>query len=105
MERRKYIRFNPELLEVAIIAFESNKHKDYDDTTIQMEGDMAALIIDESYSGCNLLIFNRKKDPSLFSVGSSCVVKAGVLSPLKATVRWREEVTPEILKAGLEFED
>lgn len=101
--RRRYIRFNPEILEVAIIAFQDNKHTEYDDSTFQMEGDLPALIMDESYSGCNLVVINRNKDPGFLKEGTKCTVKAGVLNPMSAEVKWREDVTPDILKIGIEF--
>lgn len=105
-QRRQYIRFHPGDLEVAIIYFSDSiqgKEKEYDDDTYFADGDLLGLISNQSYKGCNLVVLNKQKKDDFLPEGYECIVKVGVLSPMKAVVRWRNTLTEDVMQIGFEF--
>ncbi len=99
MERRTHIRFEPGHTDVAVIALGGTNG----DGEPALKGDLVGLLLNQSYQGCNLVTVNRNRDPGLLSQGTECVVKAGALHPMRAIVRWREAVGPDLLEVGIEF--
>lgn len=62
--------------------------------------DITALIFNESYSGCALVIMGNKK----LQVGQFCRIKMGYLTrPMNAEVRWRKELYNGIARIGLKY--
>jgi hypothetical protein len=110
MERRGYIRFDPEQTEVAVItggAWQLGKDPATDAGDGAGagvgEGGLVALVLDQSHTGCSLVAVNRDGDPAFLAEGAECVVKAGPLHPMRAVVRWRQQVGPELVKVGVEL--
>jgi hypothetical protein len=101
--RRNFIRFNPESLDIAILSLDETAFSHYDKSTEQFSGDMAGLIVDQSFKGCSLIFVNRASSEDLLAVGYKCIVKVGDLAPLPAQVRWRENLPSNLIKAGFEF--
>lgn len=90
--KRKHIRFKPDPLDVAFVAFNQN--------VSEFQPDMAALIIEEApLGGCGLVIRFTEK----LQVGDKCAVKVGRLSPLKAEVSWRKPLDNQVLRMGFKF--
>jgi hypothetical protein len=91
-ERRRHLRFKPDLLEYALVAVDA-------DVPI-FKADLMALIIDESpIFGCSIVAYEH---PGLV-VGKDCMVKVGDLAPLQARVSWKKPSEPGLIRIGLEF--
>ena len=101
--RRNYLRFNPESLDIAIAGLDDSGFSNYDTDTDQFNGDMAGLIIDQSFKGCSVVFINREKSDAFLPEGLKCIVKVGKMSPLPALVRWREDLPSNLVKVGFEF--
>lgn len=93
-ENRKRTRFLPDPGTYALI---DTGH----DTAAQVfQPDITALIFNESYSGCALVIMGHKR----LQVGQTCRIKLGYLNqPMLAEVRWRRELYNGIARIGLKY--
>lgn len=112
LNRRKHIRFNPGLLDVAQVSqpFDSEELCRESD----FEGKNVGLILEESYSGCSLVlkegavlkrpeIENEDEEEIHFPKGSFYWIKVGRLAPLVGIVRWNRELETGLVKVGFEF--
>ena len=100
---RKHIRFNPDSLSVAILGDSLENFSDYDSDTALFTGQQVALIENESWNGCSLILMNRGNRADFFPVNHRAYVKIGKLPPAQAVVKWREIISPEIIKIGMEI--
>jgi hypothetical protein len=105
INKRQFVRFNSNELDVAFLSLSEDKFSEFDEQTFQFEGDMAGLVIDESYQGCSLILLNKKEDDGFMPIGTRCIVKVGKQNPLQAEVKWRKSVAPDVLRIGLEIFD
>ncbi len=65
----------------------------------EFRNDIQALIMNESYAGCGLVM----AETDLLNEGDRCVARIGNLSPMKSTVRWRKADGNGLLRVGLEY--
>lgn len=91
VNRRRSIRFTPDLGTFAQIDVEENRA----DGSFQPS--IMALVPEESSKGVGLVILSTSELP----VGKICRVQVGKLSPLKAEVRWRQDLDAGVLRIGL----
>lgn len=93
-QRPRPIRFAPDPLDHALVAFEGNSRP--------FRPDVVALIYDEApLNGCGLVL---RDDPRV-EPGALCVVKVGRMDPVAARVVWKRELRPQLVQAGLEYLD
>lgn len=107
-ERRRHIRFKPgavnlEDLEartreaIAFIALDAESET----FTPEVNG----FIIEQSHSGCSLVLVRAKEVYDELSSGKKCIIKAGPLSPMRAEVRWRKDLDESVFKVGFQYLD
>lgn len=84
------IRFQPDPLDHALIDF-------HDETGFAATA--VALILNESYTGCALLI--KTLEP--LNKDQIIKVKVGRLAPMRAKVIWLKGVDDNVIKAGVQF--
>lgn len=102
-QRRNFIRFNPDSMETALVDPDENRFLAYHAQNYTFTPSIVALIYDQSYSGCSIIVINYKQENSFLPIGLQCVIKVGEMSPLQGKVRWRETLTNDVLKIGIEF--
>lgn len=90
---RKYTRFLPEPGTYALI--------DPRISPLKFEPKVTALVYNESFSGCAVVVQSCKK----LQIGDVCSVQISTLSPMKAEVRWRKELDNGITRIGLRYLD
>jgi hypothetical protein len=88
---RRKLRFAPDPSQHAEIDFNLNRKN--------FEGELPALIFNESYSGCCVVMMKEKR----LKVGGHFKVKVGLLAPLLGEVRWINELDDHFVKLGIEF--
>ncbi len=92
VRRRPAIRFQPDRGQYARISMQTNLRR--------FEPELRAEIIDESRTGCGLVLYNTP----LLQEGDICVTQVGRLAPVHARVIWRrEEGDDTALRVGLEY--
>lgn len=84
------IRFQPDPLDHALIDFSNDEG---------FVPSAVALIINESFTGCSLLI----KTPLTLSPGNLIKVKVGRLDPLRAKIVWGKVMEEGVFKVGVQF--
>lgn len=104
-DRRHHIRYFPDTDEVALISLGGKEFDRFENENYCFQGNIAALILDISYGGCNLALIDHQPEKKILPIGFRTVVKAGKLDPLQAEVKWRVELTDNMLKVGFEFMD
>ena len=90
--RRAHTRFKPDLTQIAWIAFDPR-------LAASFIADRPALIIEESYGGCCLLV----TDSGALEPLAECLLKVGDAGPLRAQVRWIKELDGSIRKIGFKY--
>ena len=71
---------------------------DFAPTDEPFQPELVALIFDESYRGCCLIVLRHPK----LHVGAHCRVQLGPLDPLWAELRWMREID-EAVRVGFVF--
>jgi hypothetical protein len=89
-KKRKFTRFKPDPDAIALIDLKAEA---------QFSPTMHALIFEESYGGVGLLVISSEKIKN----GQKLIVQVGKLAPIKAEVRWCEQIDKQIYKIGLQF--
>jgi hypothetical protein len=89
--RRRSIRFRPDADVIATV-------------DVEMKGEefcpqLLALVSEESAKGCGLVLVAK----DVLLVGDICRVQVGRLEPIKAEVRWRKVLDPQVFKVGLMY--
>lgn len=59
------------------------------------------LVINEGYMGCGAVMLKHHA----LQVATECIIKCGDLDPLKATVRWINELDDDVIKIGFQYSD
>jgi hypothetical protein len=90
---RKSLRFPPDEGSVAWI--DLNVREDKRD----FRPSIAALVTDEALTGCGLVALSQEG----LGVSTECMVQVGDLAPLKAQIRWIEDLTDNVIKIGVVF--
>lgn len=62
---------------------------------------LTALVLDESFKGCSLVLQNQKG----FEMGEICRIQIGSASPTQAEVRWKQKLDETLIKVGFHFLD
>jgi hypothetical protein len=102
-DNRSHIRFNPDIFDIAIIGDKLEDFQNYDDSTSDFSGRRVALISDESYSGCSLIISFKGDVSSYLNPGEKHIVKVGRLNPMNAEVKWKKILDSHVLHVGFEY--
>lgn len=84
-------RFQPDPLDHALIDF-NFEGKDFAPTAV-------ALIMNESYSGCNLIV--KTKEP--LTANHKLKIQVGRIGILTAKIAWVKEIDPHLLQVGVQF--
>lgn len=84
-------RFQPEPLDHALIDF-NFEGKDFHPSAV-------ALIMNESYTGCSLVI----KTNSPLKAGTQIKTEVGRLGVLPAKIVWTKELAPSVIQVGIQF--
>lgn len=89
---RKYIRFEPDPLDYALIDFKLNFG--------EFRPEIIALIVDEApLGGCGLVI---KKIDDL-KIQQACVIKVGRMAPIAAEVAWFKKLEDDLMRIGIKY--
>lgn len=88
---RRKLRFAPDPSQHAGIDFNLSQKK--------FEAELPALIYNESYSGCCVVVMREKR----LKVGGQFKIKVGLLAPLMGEIRWINELDDTFVKLGVEF--
>ncbi len=91
--KRSSIRFTPDLGDYAALCFRK--------TSSEFRVDSLGIIINESATGCAIVIPQTKK----LQEGDKFVVQVGKLNPCKAVVVWRKEIDKDVVKLGIKYEE
>ena len=103
---RHRVRFLPDSTEFAVISFEKFDLENYKNKDHHIASQHMALIVNESHTGCSLVVLKRDTDTgSFFEPESKCVAIIGKLAPLQAQVRWRKKIDDVIYRVGIELID
>ncbi|WP_413288459.1 hypothetical protein [Bdellovibrio sp. HCB337] len=86
-------RFQPEPLDHALVDFNFGE-KEFQPSAV-------ALIMNESYTGCSLVI----KTTIPLKVGSQIKTEVGRLGVLPAKIVWAKELAPSVVQVGIQFLD
>ena len=70
-----------------------------DDAEADFEPQHVALIYNESYHGCGVIVLKCKA----LKMGAYCRVQVGKLPPMLAEVKWRKELDREVARVGLQY--
>lgn len=100
-EIRKYIRFFPEPLEIALIDTSQESFSKYNHAHPEMKTEYVALIENESHKGATLVFVLKEKDLEMIKDGGKWVVQLGKLAPLPAEVKWHKNLDTLIVKVGI----
>lgn len=90
-KQRQAIRFDPDVGAYAEIG--------YTDQNSQWVVEKVALILNESYTGCGLILVDEGK----FQIGTRLLVKVHPLEPLFAEVVWRKPLEEKVVRIGLKY--
>lgn len=102
-DNRSHIRFNPDTFDIAILGSKVEDFSDYDESTSDFSGERVALISNESYSGCSLVV-HFKGDVSVYlNAGEVHFIKVGRLNPMKAEVKWKKILGDQVIHVGFEY--
>ncbi len=96
-ERRRYLRYPPEELEIALVQFDDRRVGEE-----LFEPEAAGLVLEESRAGCGLVMLARAI-PDGFGDKSHCVVKVANLGVLRAEVRWMDATDDKVVRLGLSY--
>ncbi|MBN8537819.1 MAG: hypothetical protein J0M15_12265 [Deltaproteobacteria bacterium] len=91
MSDRKFTRFQPDENSVALVDFKA--------TTKEFNPTLTALILNESYSGCSILLACN----DLVKLNSKLKIKIGNLHTMKAEVVWCKVLEENIQKIGIKL--
>lgn len=92
-EARKFRRFPPDEGEVAWI--DPNAEDDKRD----FKPTIAALVTDESFNGCGLVVLSRDS----IIRDTDCMIRVGDLPPILSKVRWVKDLGTDAWKASVTF--
>lgn len=95
-QRRRFLRYPPDPMDTAKIDFSKG------DT---FNPQYVALIRQEAYAGCGLLLVYQEGMEQDFAKGRDCVIQVGKLEPLPAEIVWSSVLDDEVLKVGFSFKE
>lgn len=89
------LRFDPDLLNYALIDLESAESEEFSPKFV-------ALIDNESYAGCSLVVLNKEKNLN-YKVGQVIRVQVGNLDPMLSKIAWVKPIEDQIVKIGIQY--
>jgi len=89
--KRNSVRFKPDEGTYALI--------DTDADTKEFDPNLPVLVFSEAHKGVGIIALTTPK----LQVGDPLKIQVGNLPVLKAEVRWREQVDPQVIKVGIMF--
>jgi|GEM_PF-881127 len=92
LQRRKSVRFPPDPLDYAVLDWSDSKDKQFQPGTV-------GLLVNESYSGCAVIIVSESKPQD----GAKLRIKVGAIGPLGAEIVWIKNLDDTIYKLGIHF--
>lgn len=98
---RASVRFKPDPKDIAQLQWITNRNYGITAKDKEFKPDVAALIVNESFRGCCVVITNTEEPLPNMQV----VVKVGPLAPLLAHTVWVLPLDQGIFKIGLEYEE
>jgi hypothetical protein len=107
-ERRRHIRFKPgsvNLEDLEARTREAIAHIGLDPDQAQFAPEVTGFVIEQSHSGCSLVLVRAKEIYDELNKGKLCVIQVGPLSPMKAVVRWRKDLDESVFKVGFQYLD
>ena len=104
-EKRKSIRFFPEVNEIAVLSRDPKYFDKYDFQKYQFQGEVCALIAEEAHKGCSIVMALQPKTGKPFEKGDKCVIQIGDLLPVRAEIIWNKSLDANIFKTGIQFLD
>jgi len=87
--KRRYLRYLPDEGAFALLDLEMGE---------SFNPQVVALVSEEGYGGCGLVILQRKIP---FSLGQKCRISVGNLPVVEAEIRWLNELDKDVLRMGL----
>lgn len=105
-ERRRHIRFKPgavNLEDLEARTRETVAHIGLDPEATSFAPEASGFIIEQSHSGCSLVLVRSKDIYDELSKGKNCIIKVGPLSPMQAVVRWRKDLDESVFKVGFQY--
>lgn len=91
--KRSSIRFTPDPGTIAWVDSHATG------TNRSFKEQLPALVTEESYRGCGLVLTMTKK----LQVGDKVRVKIGKGAPLKGEVRWRTDLDAQVMRIGVMY--
>ncbi len=88
---RSFTRFKPDPLDVALIDFKPK--------AVKFEPQKVALLLNESFSGCALLM--NTHDP--IEKGKKVRIQVGRLSPMLGEIVWVKHLEEDLFKVGVKL--
>ena len=104
-EKRKSIRFFPEVNEIAVISRDKKYFDKYDFQKYQFKGELCAIISEEAHKGCSIVMAIQPSTGNPFAEGDKCVIQIGDLMPVRAEIVWNKKLDDNIYKTGIQFLD
>ncbi len=104
--RRRHLRFNSNAEETNDLMQRSMKataHVDLGEEAEEFQPELLGFMVDQSHSGCSVVFQETLEICNTLKQGKECVVKAGVLHPMRAVVRWRNDMDGDLFKVGFQF--
>lgn len=106
-ERRRHLRFQPTTEDYADLDAKAREAVAFIDEREESAKEnfspgIVGLIIEQSHSGCSLVI-SKLKPESRLSVDQKIRIKVGPLPILAAQVRWQRELDDNVLRLGIQY--
>lgn len=98
-EKRRFLRFEPEEIEIALLQFAEAEPDDF-----FFEAETAGLVIEEAYGGCALAVL-RKTLPDDAGEGRRLQIKVARLGPMRAEIRWVQPLDDDVSRIGIQYLD
>ncbi len=104
-ERRSHLRFTSPEDAIALLSLDQKDFAKIEEGgNFQFEQYFSALIYDQSYSGCCLVLV-RDGHKCKFTQKMHLAVKVGRLNPMQAEVKWIDIIDERLVKIGIEYLD
>lgn len=107
-ERRRHIRFKPGAINIEDLEARTREavaHIALDVEAEAFKPEVSGFVIEQSHSGCSLVLVRAKEIYDELNKGRNCVIKVGPLAPMQAVVRWRKELDESVFKVGFQYLD
>jgi len=107
-ERRRYLRYNPQsvhALDLEQKSVEAICHLDINDDPTEFRPSLLGMVVEKSHAGCSLVMVRIDDSCDNLRAGTICTAKTGPLHPLKAVIVWRQDLSADLFKLGLQYSE